>query len=124
MKFLICCILRQTGTKMVLPGVIPPLRGKTKTRTHPVRSQVFCSFQDCMLTDLNAFVCAVTHCVRLVVTPWTVAHQAPLSMEFSRQEYWSGLPFPSLGDLPNPGIKPVSPELSGRFFTTEPPKKA
>ena len=44
-----------------------------------------------------------------LVTPWTVAHQAPPSMGFSRQEYWSGLPFPSPGDLPNPGIEPGSP---------------
>ena len=50
-------------------------------------------------------------CVRLFVTPWTVAYQAPQSLEFSRQEYWSGLPFPSLGDLPNPGIEPGSPAL-------------
>ena len=49
--------------------------------------------------------------VRLFVTPWTVAHQAPPSMGFIRQEYWSGLPFPSPGDLPNPGIKPRSPTL-------------
>ena len=48
-------------------------------------------------------------CVRLFVTPWTVAYQAPLSMASSRQEYWSALPFPSPGDLPNPGIKLVSP---------------
>ena len=47
-------------------------------------------------------------CVRLFATPWTVAYQAPLSMEFSRQVYWSVLPFPSPGDLPNPGIKPRS----------------
>ena len=59
--------------------------------------------------------------VLLFVTLWTVAHQAPLSMEFSRQEHWSGLPFPSLGRLPNPGIKPASPALAGGFFTTEPP---
>ena len=55
------------------------------------------------------------------VIPWIVACQAPLSMEFSRQEYWSGLPFPTPGDLPDPGIKPtflVSPELAGEFFTT------
>ena len=52
--------------------------------------------------------------------PSTVAHQAPLSMRFPRREYWSGLPFPSPGDLPNPGIKPVSPTLAGGFFTTEP----
>ena len=61
-----------------------------------------------------------------VVSPWTVACQAPLSMEFSRQEYWSGFPFPSPGDLPDPGIKsasPVSPALAGRFFTSEPPGK-
>ena len=50
-------------------------------------------------------------CVRLFATPWTVAYQAPLSMGFSRQEYWSGLPFPSPGDLPDPGIEPRSPEL-------------
>ena len=60
------------------------------------------------------------HRVRLFVAPWTVAHQAPLYVEFSRQEYWSGLPFPSPRDLPNPGIEPRSPALAVRFFTTEP----
>ena len=50
-------------------------------------------------------------CVRLFATPSTVAHQAPQSLEFSRQEYWSGLLFPSAGDLPDPGIKPGSPTL-------------
>ena len=55
-------------------------------------------------------------------TPWTVAHQAPLSMGFPRQEYWSGLPFPP-EDLPNPGIKPESPALAGRLFTTAPAGK-
>ena len=54
------------------------------------------------------------------VTPLTVPQQAPLSMGFHRQEYWSGLPFCPPGDLPNPGIKPVSPSLAGGFFTTEP----
>ena len=49
--------------------------------------------------------------VRLFATPWNVAYQAPPSMEFSRQEYWSGLPFPSPGDLPHPGIEPGSPTL-------------
>ena len=55
--------------------------------------------------------------------PWTVTHQAPPSLEFSRQGYWSGLPFPSPGDLPDPGIKPVSlasPILARGFVTTEP----
>ena len=62
--------------------------------------------------------------VQLFLTPWTMACQAPLSMEFSRQEYWSRLPFPSPGYLPKPGIKPVSlmsPALAGRFFTTGKP---
>ena len=58
--------------------------------------------------------------VRLFATPSTVAHQAPLSMGFSRQEYWSGLPFPSPGDLPHPGNEPASPASAGGFFTTEP----
>ena len=53
-----------------------------------------------------------------------VARQASLSMGFPRQEHWSGLPFPSPEDLPDPGIKPVFPALAGRFFTTEPPGKA
>ena len=64
--------------------------------------------------------------VRLFVTPWTVARQAPLSIEFSRQEYYSGLPFPTLGNLPNSGTEPmclVSSVLAGRFFTTMPPGK-
>ena len=63
---------------------------------------------------------------QLLVTPWTVAYQAPLSLGFSRQEYWSGLPFPSPGDLPDPGIEPaslMSPALAGGFFTTESPGK-
>ena len=57
------------------------------------------------------------------MTPWTIGHQAHLSMEFSRQEYWSGLPFPPPGDLPDPGMKLASPAslaLAGRFFSTEP----
>ena len=58
--------------------------------------------------------------VRLFVTPWTVDYQAPQSMEFSRQEYWSGLPFPSPGDLPNPGIEPRS-ALQADTLPSEPP---
>ena len=63
-------------------------------------------------------------CVWLFVTLWTIACQAPLSMGFSRQESWKGLPFPSLGDLLDPGIECMSPELSDEFFTTEPPGKS
>ena len=61
--------------------------------------------------------------VRLFATLWTIVHQAPQSMEFSRQEYWSGLPFPSPGDLPDPGIKPTSPALQADALTSEPPGK-
>ena len=59
-------------------------------------------------------------CVQSFATPWPVALQAPLFMQFSRQEYWSGVPFPTPGDLPNPGIEPASiasPTLAGGFFT-------
>ena len=59
----------------------------------------------------------------LFATPWTVAHQAPLFMEFSRQEYWSRMPFPTPADLPNPGIEPESLVLADRFFITESPGK-
>ena len=59
--------------------------------------------------------------VRLFETPWIVAHQASPSMGSSRQEYWSGLPFPSPGDLPDPGIKPESPALEADALTSEPP---
>ena len=61
--------------------------------------------------------------VSLFVTPWTIAYQTPPSMEFSRQEYWSGLPFPSPEDLPNPGIEPGSPTLQADTLLSEPPGK-
>ena len=61
--------------------------------------------------------------VRLFATLWTVAHEAPLSMGFSRQEYWSGLPFPAPGHLPNPGIESRSPALQADALTSEPPGK-
>ena len=61
--------------------------------------------------------------VRLFVTPWTAACQAPLSMGFSKQEYWSGLPCPPPGDLPNPGIEPRSPTLQVDSLLSEPPGK-
>ena len=81
-------------------------------------------YTKCLLrlcSDGCVCVCAqsVSH-VQLFSTPWTVSHEAPLSMEFSRQEYWSRLPFPTPGDLPDLGIKPMSlafPALAGRFFT-------
>ena len=80
--------------------------------------------------DLFRFVFGVVSSLSVFnsfVTPWTIAHQDPLAMEFSRQEYWNGLPFLSTGDPPNPGIEPMSPAeiscIAGRFFTSEPPGK-
>ena len=81
-----------------------------------------------MIIFLTIFtICAqlLSH-ARLFVTPQTGGHQVPLSMEFSTQEYWSGLPFSTPGDLPDPGIEPLSlmsPALAGGFFTTAPPEK-
>ena len=82
----------------------------------------------CICTRGVCALCAHSwSCVWLLVTPWIVGHQAPLSMEFSRWEYWRGLPFPSPGDLPDPEIEyacSTSPALEGGFFTTEPPGKS
>ena len=72
----------------------------------------------------GGFYCTCMHAQSVTfdsATPWTVAHQAPLSMGFSRQEYWSGLPFPSPGDLPDPGIEPRSPALQADALPSEPP---
>ena len=80
------------------------------------------------LPEVRSMVQACVHArslshVRLSAPPWTVAHQAPLPMEYSRQEYWSGLPFAPPGDLPDSGIKPASPAWRGRFSASEPPAK-
>ena len=69
----------------------------------------------------NARSMRVLSRVQLFVIPWTVAYQAPLSMGFSRQEYWSGLPFLSLGDLPHSGMEPRSPILQADILSSEPP---
>ena len=79
------------------------------------------SLQQCSVRSTHAYMLSCSSCVWLFVTLWTVAHQTPLSMGFSRQEYWSGLPCPSPGHLPDPGIEPTSltsPALAGGFFTT------
>ena len=75
-----------------------------------------------MYVHIQACVLSHSSRVQLFATLWTIAPQVPLSMGFSRQAYWSGLPWPPPGDLPNPGIKPKS-FVSGRFFTTEPSGK-
>ena len=69
---------------------------------------------------VSVCVCQLLSCIQLFVTPWTVAHQASLSMGFSRQEDWSGLPCPPQGDLPDPGIKPASPALQADSLPSEP----
>ena len=97
------------------------VRPNLETKTTPpqwVPSFTLKSFQ--WYWEIDTTKCVLS-CVRLPAHPWTVACQAPLSLEFYRQRHWSGLSFPSPGDLPNPGIKPtsfVSPALAGRFFTT------
>ena len=75
-----------------------------------------------IITLSCACACSVPYSCLTLCNPWTIAHQAPLSVRFSRQEYWSELPCPPPGDLPDPGIKPtfpVSPALAGGFFTME-----
>ena len=78
-----------------------------------VRQWVLHLLSTCMLSPSGD-----SWCFWLFATPWNIARQAPLSMEFSRQEYWSSLPFPTPGDLPDPGIEPQSLALADRFFTT------
>ena len=80
------------------------------------------SLQPVMLEKLYVKVKSLS-CVRLFMTPWTVAYQAPPFMGFSRQGYWSGLPFPSPGDLPDPGITPGSPALWAGTLPSKPPGK-
>ena len=82
------------------------------------------SLQDCKELDKTEHVCMLSHSVVSdSAILWTVAHQAPLSLDFSRQEYWSRLPFLPPGDLFDPGIEPTSQVLAGEFFTNAPPGK-
>ena len=81
--------------------------------------------EDLRFLEKKLYCCLVAKsCPTLLRHPWTVACWAPLSMEFSRQECWSGLPFPSSGDLPNSRTKPTLPSFAGRLFTTAPPGKS
>ena len=78
----------------------------------------------CHFAHLVVVVVYLLSRVQLFATPWTVAQEAPLSVELCRQEYWSWLPFPPPGDLSELGIEPASPALAGRFFKAEPPGKS
>ena len=80
-------------------------------------------FGDKILKEVGKVEGVVAQSCPTLATPWTVAYQASPSMGFSRQEYWSGLPFPSPGDLPDPGIEPKSPTLEADALTSEPPGK-
>ena len=119
----------------------PQLPLRTTAQTRPLNflgGETSAQFRNVTMAQLNTLLptwlwslgcccCLVAKsCLTLFATPWTVACQAPPSMGFSRQDYWSGLPFPSPGDLPDPGIKPaslVSPTLKERFSPPEPPGK-
>ena len=76
--------------------------------------------ETCISTRKKERKVKLLSCVQLFATPWAVAYHAPPSMGFSRQEYWSGLPFPSPGNLPNPGIKSGSTELQADYLPSEP----
>ena len=96
------------------------MKRPTKNKPKTTKKMVIGSYRE--VTTLNAnglWVLSRFRRVWFCATPWTVAYQAPLSMEFSRQEYWSGLPHPPPGDLPDPGIEPASlpsPALTGKFL--------
>ena len=88
------------------------------------RAGTFLSMLDEVAQDRGpSRCCLVAKSCLTLWDPWSVAYKAPLSLRFPGQEYWSGLPFLSPGDLSGPGIEPVSPALAGGFFTTEPPGK-
>ena len=105
-----------------IPGRIDP-RSIQIFPTFIIKQQISANLSSFML---NRMCVHVLSCVQLLVTLWTVAPQAPLSTEFSRQKFWSGLLVPSPGGLPDPGTEPTSfasHALAGRFFTTAPPEK-
>ena len=107
MELLRRLVEEEKGTVIQLPG----RKGRTEV------TQIFKS----MLLEENVpgFVVLVAESGLTLCDPWTAARQAPLSMGFPRQEYWSGLPYPSPGDLPNPGFKPGSPACQADFLPTE-----
>ena len=113
------CTHQRGGRAGMLWGKSSDLPWKNK-RTKEVKKknvEITSHFFSCPMLCLLLLLFSLLSCIWLFVTQWTVAHQAPLSVGFSRQEYSSGLSFPSSGDLRNPGIKPMSPTLAGGFFT-------
>ena len=118
-----CTVLKLVGIKVKFRAssafCFPPGLGSTCLyREFSPSGGLENNFRMCV----SVHVCVLSR-FRLFVTLWTVAHPASLTMGFPRQEYWSGLPFSSSEDLPDPGIERASPKLAGGFFTTEPPVK-
>ena len=109
------CLISCLGTTNILVANLNSIFFLSLTFLPPGISSSLCPK---LATQFHVHACSVTQSC-LFVTSWTAAHQAPLSTEFPKEEYWSGLPFSSPGDLPNPGIKPespASPAQAGRFF--------
>ena len=94
-------------------GCTPPFRGAQGPPSESTQGLLM----EPWLSSGPAACTQLLSCVRLFANPWIVAHQTPLSKGFSGQEYWSGLPFPAPGDLPDTGMEPMRPALAGRFFT-------
>ena len=107
---------RALGPQKTLSRVHSQSKETQRASQRSAREYVTCAGQEVEVKSLS--------CVWLYATPWTVAYKTPLSMEFSRQEYWSGLPFPSPRDLSNPGIEPGSPALQADALPSEPPGKS
>ena len=116
-EFLSFLVATIWGLHLVSSGFMATVNHLTIYRTGPWPSTMNYLVQNASRDMLEKFMKLLSH-VWLFVTPWTVARQAPLTMGFIRQEYWSGLPCPSPGDLPDPGNELKSPALAGRCFTT------
>ena len=113
------------GTKTVSRHcqLFPGTAGKCKMQPQ-LRTTAVVRVCDHRQEGQASYECVRAQSVRLFVTPWTIVHQAPLSMGFSRPEYWSGLPFSPPGDLPNPGIEPRSPKTQAASLLSEPHNKS
>ena len=98
------------------PGNSDPTSHETQPRKKKKETEILTN----VIILLKESESEVAQLIRLFASPWTVTHQASPSMEFSRHEYWSGLPFPSPGDLPNPGIEAGSPALQADALPSEP----
>ena len=128
MPFIKCSLRHLVSILCLWPDWIPTKPSwewKTGFSILPLRMFIFLSSTLKVIRE-RACACSVASVLSNSANPWTLACQAPMSVEFSRQEYWTGLPFPPPGDLPDPGTKPTSPvppALQVDFFTTEPPGK-